>query len=134
MHDPSLRKIRRALVSVSDKTGIIEFARALARHSIEILSTGGTSGLLRESGVAVTDVSDETGFPELLDGRLKTLHPKIHGGILGVRENENHLRQMTEHAIKPIDLVVVNLYPFERTVAKPGVERVASRHLVGESH
>ncbi len=110
-------------MSVSDKTGIIEFARALARHSIEILSTGGTSGLLRESGVAVTDVSDETGFPELLDGRLKTLHPKIHGGILGVRENENHLRQMTEHAIKPIDLVVVNLYPFERTVAKPGVER-----------
>jgi phosphoribosylaminoimidazolecarboxamide formyltransferase / IMP cyclohydrolase len=123
LHEPSFRKIRRAIVSVSDKTGIVEFARALTRHSIEILSTGGTSGLLRESGIAVTDVSDVTGFPELLDGRLKTLHPKIHGGILGVRENQKHIRQMSEHAIEPIDLVVVNLYPFERTVAKPGVER-----------
>ncbi len=110
-------------MSVSDKTGLVELARTFARHSIEILSTGGTSRLLRESGIAVTDVSEVTGFPELLDGRLKTLHPKVHGGILGVRENEQHGRQMSEHGIQPIDLVVVNLYPFEQTVAKPHVER-----------
>lgn len=122
MHNPSLRKIRRALISVSDKTGLVELAQILARHGIEILSTGGTSRLLRESRIEVEDVSEMTGFPEMLDGRLKTLHPKVHGGILGIRDNEQHVKQMSEHGIKPIDLVVVNLYPFEQTVTRPDVD------------
>jgi len=113
-------KISRALISVSHKEGIIEFARGIAKLGIEILSTGGTAKLLRDAGVPVKDVSEFTGFPEMLDGRVKTLHPKVHGGILGRRNNPEHVRQMQQHGIKPIDLVVVNLYPFEQTVAKAG--------------
>ena len=110
--------IRRALISVSDKTGVVELARALKTHGIEILSTGGTAKLLADGGVAVTEVSDYTGFPEMLDGRVKTLHPKIHGGILGRRDLDSHVQAMKQRDIPPIDLVVVNLYPFEETVAR----------------
>lgn len=112
--------IKRALISVSDKTGLIEFAQGLAALGVEIVSTGGTAKTLREAGVPVTYISDVTGFPEILDGRVKTLHPKVHGGILALR-NEEHLQQLQEHNITPIDLVVVNLYPFRETIAKPGV-------------
>jgi phosphoribosylaminoimidazolecarboxamide formyltransferase/IMP cyclohydrolase len=112
--------IRTAIVSVSDKTGVAEFAQGLADHGVEILSTGGTARLLREAGVPVKDVSAHTGFPEMLDGRVKTLHPKIHGGILGLRDNQQHAAKMAEHGIVPIDLVAVNLYPFEKTVAQGG--------------
>jgi phosphoribosylaminoimidazolecarboxamide formyltransferase/IMP cyclohydrolase len=114
-------KIRRALVSVHDKTGVVEFARALAELDIEILSTGGTAKLLRESGVPVRDVAEVTGFPEMLDGRVKTLHPTIHGGILARRDLPDHLAALERHGIPPIDLVVVALYPFEATVARAGV-------------
>ncbi|MEJ2105959.1 MAG: bifunctional phosphoribosylaminoimidazolecarboxamide formyltransferase/IMP cyclohydrolase [Acidiferrobacteraceae bacterium] len=110
--------IQRALISVSDKTGIVDFARALHEAGVEILSTGGTAKLLADNTIPVTEVSDYTGFPEMLDGRLKTLHPKIHGGLLGRRDLESHVRAMAEHDIPPIDLVVVNLYPFEQTVAR----------------
>ncbi|TGU75175.1 bifunctional phosphoribosylaminoimidazolecarboxamide formyltransferase/IMP cyclohydrolase [Geomonas terrae] len=113
-----MAKIGRALVSVSEKTGLVEFSRALAGYGVEILSTGGTAKLLREAGIPVKDVSEFTGFPEMLDGRVKTLHPKVHGGILGMRENPAHVAKMQEHGIEPIDMVVVNLYPFEATVAK----------------
>ncbi len=116
-----LRKIRRALISVSDKTGIVDFARELERFDVEIISTGGTATVLREAGIEVRDVSEVTGFPEMMDGRLKTLHPKIHGGLLGVRANPDHQAAMREHGIEPIDMVVVNLYPFEKTVAREGV-------------
>jgi len=116
-----LRKINRALISVSDKTGVIEFARSLAGFDVKLISTGGTARSLRESGIEVTDVSDVTGFPEMMDGRVKTLHPKIHGAFLALRDNDQHVRSMHEHGIEPIDLVVVNLYPFESTVAKEGV-------------
>ena len=112
-----LKPIRRALISVSDKTGIVEFAKSLAARNIEILSTGGTFRLLKENGINVTEVSDYTGFPEMMDGRVKTLHPKVHGGILGRRGTDDGI--MSEHQIKPIDLVLVNLYPFENTVADP---------------
>jgi phosphoribosylaminoimidazolecarboxamide formyltransferase / IMP cyclohydrolase len=114
-------KVRRALVSVHDKTGVVEFARGLASLGVEILSTGGTARLLRESGLAVRDVSEVTGFPEMLDGRVKTLHPKIHGGILARRDVPDHGEALARHGIPPIDLVVVALYPFEATVARPGV-------------
>src|SRR5919109_3817533 len=114
-------KIRRALVSVHDKTGIVDLARGLARLGIEIISTGGTANLLRGAGIAVCDVSDVTGFPEMMDGRVKTLPPKIHGGILARRDAPDHLAALERHGIPPIDLVVVALYPFEQTVAKPGV-------------
>jgi len=114
-------KVRRALVSVHDKTGIVDFARGLAGLDVEILSTGGTAKLIRESGVRVIDVSEATGFPEMLDGRVKTLHPKIHGGILARRDVPEHLAALEKHGITPIDLVVVALYPFEQTVARPGV-------------
>ncbi len=117
MTDPKLAPVRRALLSVSDKTGIVEFATALSQHGVELLSTGGTCRLLREAGLPVTEVSDHTGFPEMMDGRVKTLHPKIHGGILGRRDIDGAV--MREHDIAPIDLVVVNLYPFEATVARP---------------
>jgi len=110
--------IRRALISVSDKSGVLEFARALKTHNIEILSTGGTAKLLADNGIAVIEVSDYTGFPEMLDGRVKTLHPKIHGGILGRRDTDSHVKTMRDHGIPPIDLVVVNLYPFEETIAR----------------
>ncbi|WP_217516064.1 bifunctional phosphoribosylaminoimidazolecarboxamide formyltransferase/IMP cyclohydrolase [Vibrio metschnikovii] len=112
------RPIRRALISVSDKTGILEFAQALAERDVELLSTGGTARLLAEHGLTVTEVSDYTGFPEMMDGRVKTLHPKVHGGILGRRGQDDAI--MTEHGIQPIDMVVVNLYPFADTVAKAG--------------
>jgi phosphoribosylaminoimidazolecarboxamide formyltransferase/IMP cyclohydrolase len=114
-------KIRRALVSVHDKTGVVELATGLAGFGVEILSTGGTAKLLRESGVPVRDVADVTGFPEMMDGRVKTLHPKIHGGILARRDVPEHLAALERHGIPPIDLVVVALYPFEQTVAWPGV-------------
>ncbi|HIF5585015.1 TPA: bifunctional phosphoribosylaminoimidazolecarboxamide formyltransferase/IMP cyclohydrolase [Vibrio parahaemolyticus] len=112
------RPIRRALISVSDKTGIVEFAQALAERGVDILSTGGTARLLAEQGIAVTEVSDYTGFPEMMDGRVKTLHPKVHGGVLGRRGQDDEV--MTKHGINPIDMVVVNLYPFAETVAKEG--------------
>ncbi|PLX93028.1 MAG: bifunctional phosphoribosylaminoimidazolecarboxamide formyltransferase/inosine monophosphate cyclohydrolase [Desulfuromonas sp.] len=112
--------IKRALISVSDKTGIVDFSRQLAAFGVEILSTGGTAKLLRNEGLTVKDVSEFTGFPEMLDGRVKTLHPKVHGGLLGMRENPAHVAKMQEHGIEPIDMVVVNLYPFEATVAKEG--------------
>ena len=115
-----MKPISRALMSVTDKSGLAEFAKFLAGYQIEILSTGGTAKLLREDGVTVVEVSDFTGFPEMLDGRVKTLHPKVHGGILGRRDLVSHQEQMAAHGIVPIDLVVVNLYPFEETVAKPG--------------
>ncbi len=111
--------IKRALISVSDKTGIVDFAKGLCKFDVEILSTGGTAKMLREAGLIVKDVSDHTGFPEMLDGRVKTLHPKIHGGLLGLRNNPEHVAKMAEHDITPIDMVVVNLYPFEATVARP---------------
>ena len=112
--------IKRALISVSDKSKLGEFAQGLVRHGVEILSTGGTARYLQEQGIVVRDVADFTGFPEMLDGRVKTLHPKIHGGLLGVRDNPTHLAQMAEHSIEAIDMVVVNLYPFESTVASAG--------------
>ena len=112
--------VRRALISVSDKTGIVDFGRALTERGVELLSTGGTYRLLKENSIPVTEVSDYTGFPEMMDGRVKTLHPKIHGGILGRRGTDDAV--MSEHGISPIDMVVVNLYPFEATVAK-GAER-----------
>jgi len=114
-----MAKMRRVLISVTDKTGILDFARALAGLGAELISTGGTARLIRESGIAVRDVSDVTGFPEMLDGRVKTLHPKIHGGILAIRGNAGHERALAEHAIAPIDMVVVNLYRFEEAAARP---------------
>jgi phosphoribosylaminoimidazolecarboxamide formyltransferase/IMP cyclohydrolase len=111
-------KVQRALISVSDKQGIVEFSRALSELGIELVSTGGTAALLRQNNVAVKDVSEITGFPEMMDGRVKTLHPKIHGGILALRDRPEHVAQMKAHGIWPIDLVVVNLYPFEATVAR----------------
>ncbi|BAO28600.1 bifunctional phosphoribosylaminoimidazolecarboxamide formyltransferase/IMP cyclohydrolase [Sulfuritalea hydrogenivorans] len=113
-------KVTQALLSVSDKRGTVDFARGLAQLGIKLLSTGGTAKLLRDAGLDVTDVSDYTGFPEMLDGRVKTLHPKVHGGILGIRGNAEHEATMVKHGIPAIDLVVVNLYPFRETVAKPG--------------
>jgi phosphoribosylaminoimidazolecarboxamide formyltransferase/IMP cyclohydrolase len=113
-------KIQRALISVSDKTGIVDFAQALLRHGVEILSTGGTAQLLKLNGVVVTEVADYTGFPEMMEGRVKTLHPKVHGGILARRDKPGHVAAMQEHGIPPIDMVVVNLYPFAQTVARPG--------------
>ena len=115
-----LRPIRRALISVSDKTGIIDFARELQQFGVEIISTGGTARALREAGLEVRDVSDVTGFPEMMDGRIKTLHPKIHGGLLGLRDKAEHVEAMREHGIEPIDMVVVNLYPFEQTIMQRG--------------
>src|SRR6202163_3724602 len=112
------RRISRALLSVSDKTGLIEFARALARHGIELVSTGGTAKAIAAAGLKVMDVSELTGFPEMMNGRVKTLHPKVHGGLLAIRDNQDHAAAMGAHGIRPIDLLVVNLYPFEATVAK----------------
>ena len=114
-----MAKIQRAIISLSDKAGIQEFAKEVQSFGVEILSTGGTAKTLRESGLRVTDISEYTGFPEMLDGRVKTLHPKVHGGLLGIRDNPAHAQKMKEHGIKPIDMVVINLYPFEATVAKP---------------
>src|SRR5580698_4676832 len=116
-----MAKIQRALLSVSDKTGLVPFAQSLLEAGVELISTGGTAKALREAGLKVTDISTHTGFPEMMDGRVKTLHPKIHGGLLYIRGNEHHEAAAAAHQIKPIDLVVVNLYPFEQTVARPGV-------------
>jgi phosphoribosylaminoimidazolecarboxamide formyltransferase/IMP cyclohydrolase len=112
-------KINRALISVTDKSHIAELGRGLAEFGVEILSTGGTAKALAAEGAQITEVSEFTGFPEMLDGRVKTLHPKVHGGILGIRESREHVKQMETHGIKPIDMVVVNLYAFEKTTARP---------------
>jgi len=117
----NLRPIRRALISVSDKTGIVDFARELTSFNVEIISTGGTAKSLRDGGITVRDISDVTGFPEMMDGRVKTLHPRVHGGLLAIRDNESHVAAMKEHGIEPIDLVVVNLYPFAETIRRQGV-------------
>ncbi len=114
-----MNKVERALISLTDKSGIEDFAKALTDMGVEILSTGGTAKKMRVNGIAATDVSEFTGFPEMLDGRVKTLHPLVHGGILNQRENDDHQRQCVEHGIKPIDIVAVNLYAFEKTVADP---------------
>ncbi|HEY2711052.1 MAG TPA: bifunctional phosphoribosylaminoimidazolecarboxamide formyltransferase/IMP cyclohydrolase [Chthoniobacterales bacterium] len=114
-------KIKRALISVSNKTGLADFARALEKQGVELISTGGTASLLRQEGIRTIEISDFTGFPEILDGRVKTLHPKVHGGLLYLRGNKEHEAAAQEHGIEPIDLVVVNLYPFEETIAKPDV-------------
>src|SRR5580658_4123849 len=113
-----LRRVSRALISVSDKTGVVDFARALAGHGIELVSTGGTRKTLSDAGLKVLDVGDLTGFPEMMDGRVKTLHPAVHGGLLAVRGNPQHIEAMRTHEIRPIDILVVNLYPFEDTVAR----------------
>ncbi len=117
----SNKKIRTALLSVTDKTGLVDFARALARHGVRLVSTGGTSKVLRDAGLEVRDISDITGFPEMLDGRVKTLHPRVHGGLLFIRDNPQHVAAIQQHEIEPIDMVVVNLYAFEKTAQKPGV-------------
>src|SRR3954449_10361516 len=114
----TLVPVRRALISLSDKSGLDELAQGLARHQVEIISTGGTAAMLRQGGAAVKEISEFTGFPEMMDGRGKTLHPKVHGGLLFVRDNPDHVEQAQAHGIEPIDLVVVNLYPFEKTIAK----------------
>ena len=116
-----MSKVQRAILSVTDKTGLVDFARRLSALGIELISTGGTAKLLRDSKVTVKDISELTGFPEMLDGRVKTLHPKVHGGILHRREDPKHVAAVAEHGIAPIDMVVVNLYAFEKTAAKPGV-------------
>lgn len=116
-----LRKVRRALISVSDKTGIVDFARELKNFDIEIISTGGTAKKLRDAGIEVRDVSDVTGFPEMMDGRVKTLHPKVHGGLLAIRDRSDHQAAMREYGIEPIDMVVIDLYPFQETIARDGV-------------
>src|ERR1051326_116444 len=116
-----MAKIQRALLSVSDKTGLVPLAKALTDAGVAIISTGGTAKAVREQGIPVIDLSAHTGFPEMLDGRVKTLHPKVHGGLLYIRGNSAHEAAVREHGIEPIDLVVVNLYPFEQTVAKPNV-------------
>src|ERR1700738_2342414 len=116
-----LRPIRRALLSVTDKTGLVDFARVLASFGVDLVSTGGTARALREAGLKVRDISDLTGFPEMLDGRVKTLPPKVHGGILHMRQNAEHMAAVAEHEIEPIDMVVVNLYAFEKTAERAGV-------------
>jgi phosphoribosylaminoimidazolecarboxamide formyltransferase/IMP cyclohydrolase len=120
------KRIQRALLSVTDKTGLVEFAQALAGYGVELVSTGGTARALREAGLAVKDISDFTGFPEMLDGRVKTLHPKVHGGLLYIRGNKEHEAAVAAHGIEPIDMVVVNLYAFEKTAAQPGPSMVRS--------
>ena len=114
----NLYPLKRALISVSDKTGLIDLGKALAARGVDILSTGGSAKALRDAGVAVRDVAEVTGFPEMMDGRVKTLHPKVHGGLLALRDNAEHVAAMDAHGIGGIDLLVVNLYPFEETVAK----------------
>ena len=115
------KQIRRALLSVTDKTGLVEFAKTLADFGVELVSTGGTSRALREAGLAAKDISDLTRFPEMLDGRVKTLHPRVHGGLLYIRGNKEHEAAVAAYGIEPIDMVVVNLYAFEKTASQPGV-------------
>ena len=129
MPTPDVIAVRRALISVSDKTGIAEVGRALAARNVEVLSTGGTAKVLRDAGITVKDVAEWTGFPEMLDGRVKTLHPKVHGGLLGRRDDEKHLTQMREHKIEPIDLLVVNLYPFEKVAGVAPFSRMMRSSL-----
>ena len=117
----SSSRVQRAILSVTDKTGLVDFARQLSSLGVELISTGGTAKLLRDSGIVVKDISELTGFPEMLDGRVKTLHPKVHGGILHRRDVPAHVAAVGEHGIQPIDMVVVNLYAFEKAAAKPGV-------------
>jgi phosphoribosylaminoimidazolecarboxamide formyltransferase/IMP cyclohydrolase len=114
-------RISRALVSVSDKTGIVDLCRVLVEMDVQILSTGGTMRALQDAGLPVTAVDEYTGFPEMMDGRVKTLHPKVHGGLLALRDNEQHMAQAEANDVRMIDMVVVNLYPFEQTIAKEGV-------------
>src|SRR5678816_2380641 len=116
-----MNPIKRALISVSDKTGIIDFARNLKQFNVEIISTGGTAKPLRDAGINVRDISDITGFPEMMDGRVKTLHPRVHGGLLAIRDNPEHVAAMEQNGIQPIDMVVVNLYPFAETIGRPDV-------------
>lgn len=116
-----MKKIETAIISVTDKNGVVDFARSLSEFGVKILSTGGTARALRDGGVSVTDISEYTGFPEMMDGRIKTLHPKVHGGLLGMRDNPDHVKMMKEHGIETIDLIVVNLYRFEKAVSKEGV-------------
>jgi phosphoribosylaminoimidazolecarboxamide formyltransferase/IMP cyclohydrolase len=123
----NLKPIRRALLSVTDKTGLVDFARVLAGFGVELVSTGGTANALRAAGLTVKDISELTGFPEMLDGRVKTLHPKVHGGLLYIRGNKEHEAAVAAHEIQPIDMVVVNLYAFEKTASHPGV---AFGHLI----
>jgi phosphoribosylaminoimidazolecarboxamide formyltransferase / IMP cyclohydrolase len=115
-----MAKINKALISVSDKSGIVDFAREIAKYSIQFISTGGTAKILRENGLELMDVSDYTGFPEMMDGRVKTLHPKIHGGLLGVRSNPEHLREMDQYNIESIDMIVVNVRELDETMGRPG--------------
>ena len=117
-----MARIERAILSVTDKTGISSLASDLNAMGVEVLSTGGTARVIRDAGVPVKDVSDLTGFPEMMDGRVKTLHPKVHGGILAIRDNEDHRKAMEDNSILPIDMIVVNLYAFEKTVAREGVQ------------
>src|SRR4051794_18935936 len=128
-----LRRITRALLSVSDKSGLIDFARALADHGIELISPGGTAKALADAGLKVRDVSELTGFPEMMHGRVKTLHPKVHGGLLAIRDNAAHAASMKDHGIAPIDLLVVNLYPFEATNRREAVV-LHRRHEIGRAH
>src|ERR1700757_3495180 len=131
-----LRAVRRALLSVTDKTGLVDFARVLASFGVDLVSPGGASRAWREAGLPVRDISDLTGFPEMLDGRVKTLHPKVHGGILHIRGNAQHVAAVKEHGIEPIDMVVVNLYAFEKTAARPGAtfaEVIANIDIGGPS-
>ena len=116
-----MKKIERAVISVTDKSGVVDLARSLSEFGVQILSTGGTARVIREGGITVMDISEYTGFPEMLDGRVKTLHPKVHGGLLGMRDNPEHVNMMKEYGIKNIDLIVVNLYQFEKTVEKQNV-------------
>src|SRR6266508_5665055 len=120
--EPAEVRVRRALLTVSDKRGLVEFARGLAELGVEIVSTGGTARELEGAGLSVRAIDDYTGFPEILDGRVKTLNPKIYAGLLAVRSNPEHMSTLAEHGIEPIDLVCVNLYPFERTAGRRGVE------------
>src|ERR1043165_3192062 len=129
-----LRRVTRALISVSDKTGLIDFARGLASHGIELVSTGGTAKAIKDAGLKVMDVSELTGFPEMMDGRVKTLHPKVHGGLLAIRDNKEHAGAMNAHGIKPIDLLVVNLYPFETTVSKNAPYDDCIENIRSEEH
>ncbi|MBN2403886.1 MAG: IMP cyclohydrolase [Spirochaetes bacterium] len=115
-----MAKIKRAIISVSDKAGVADFAKELDAFGVEFLSTGGTAKMLREAGIKVKDISEYTGFPEMLDGRVKTLHPKVHGGLLGVRSNPEHIKVMKQHNIENIDMVIINLYPFKQTISKKG--------------
>src|ERR1700676_3558781 len=127
----SPRTIRRALLSVSDKTGLVEFAKLLSGFGVELISTGGTRKTLADAGLKVLDISEITGFPEMLDGRVKTLHPRVHGGILHIRDNPQHQATIAEHKILPIDLVVCNLYPFEATLAKASLPSPSGRGAGG---